>query len=862
MKKSYIKNKLLFVLSAMFVVAGMMSMNVRAEGETGDFTVTGGTLGENYTWSEEEHVLTIESGKLTIANTNPDATADRIMITGNAVVTLDGVNIVTSTGAPIEADTNSSIQVEIKLKGTNYLESKCYGKAGVQWGKAGWTDDSDKSSLKITSADGNGQISGVLTAIGGDNAAGIGAGGSAQDVRNLEIAGGTITAKGDSSRCAGIGASNGSDSLGSTGGSVWNLKVSGGIVNATGRFGIGTAYLGAGGGSNDSVITGGQVTASYFKNAPTPTGGIVSTDGGTNYTVYGEQTLLESLEIKAGGKLIIDEGAHLTIPDGLSLVNNGTIINNGNLSGSLKNNGTIYNNGDIGNANITGNGQIYSNYVKVINGIGTGNYQPGETVSIKADKPADGKMFVMWIITSGKIDSFNYREAETTFTMPESCVEMEPMYADIKATITKEDGSVINYSSFGEIYWSNYPNSTLKLFDDYYNDIGGGTYPVGGVLDLNHHTMTLAYHLDVENVLTIHNGIIDTQSSYGDDFAVKNGAKLILENVELNNSFGNNTNIRIETGGILVNRGGLKIPEDAKIVNNGTIMTFCTDTANYPGEVKRIVHVYDKEVVSEEYLKSEATYTEKAIYYKSCVFCGQSSKGTEEEATFEHGERMKVPVTVKGSYAKVSGAGNYNAGDEITIDAGSREGYHFNGWVIDGKNDVEENKNRISFTVPVHPVTLTATWGEHIFNELANLKAATCVEEGYTGDKICQVCNEVIEKGTVIAKLPHNYKDGKCTVCGVKDPNYQAGKEEPDDKIETETEDKSENKIPKDEKTDSKGEKADLKDEKPDLKFDEKTNSSLEDEAVQTGDTSSILFWSALLFLSVVFIFKKEKFKA
>lgn len=45
-------------------------------------------------------------------------------------------------------------------------------------------------------------------------------------------------------------------------------------------------------------------------------------------------------------------------------------------------------------------------------------------------------------------------------------------------------------------------------------------------------------------------------------------------------------------------------------------------------------------------------------------------------------------------------------------------------------------------------------------------KDATCTAEGYTGDKYCAVCDKLIEKGTKTAKLSHNFKDGKCTVCG------------------------------------------------------------------------------------------------
>lgn len=56
--------------------------------------------------------------------------------------------------------------------------------------------------------------------------------------------------------------------------------------------------------------------------------------------------------------------------------------------------------------------------------------------------------------------------------------------------------------------------------------------------------------------------------------------------------------------------------------------------------------------------------------------------------------------------------------------------------------------------------------------EIKNAKDATCTQNGYTGDKVCKICGEVVEKDKNIEKLAHNYKDGKCTVCGTKDPNY------------------------------------------------------------------------------------------
>lgn len=51
-------------------------------------------------------------------------------------------------------------------------------------------------------------------------------------------------------------------------------------------------------------------------------------------------------------------------------------------------------------------------------------------------------------------------------------------------------------------------------------------------------------------------------------------------------------------------------------------------------------HDFTAEVAEEDYLKSEATCTESAVYYKSCTACGLTSKGTEQEDTFQSGDPM------------------------------------------------------------------------------------------------------------------------------------------------------------------------------------------------------------------------------
>ena len=60
----------------------------------------------------------------------------------------------------------------------------------------------------------------------------------------------------------------------------------------------------------------------------------------------------------------------------------------------------------------------------------------------------------------------------------------------------------------------------------------------------------------------------------------------------------------------------------------------------------------------------------------------------------------------------------------------------------------------------------------HVETETVNAKEATCTAEGYTGDKVCKICGEVVEAGEAIAKTAHTFQEGKCVVCEAADPDY------------------------------------------------------------------------------------------
>ncbi len=63
--------------------------------------------------------------------------------------------------------------------------------------------------------------------------------------------------------------------------------------------------------------------------------------------------------------------------------------------------------------------------------------------------------------------------------------------------------------------------------------------------------------------------------------------------------------------------------------------------------------------------------------------------------------------------------------------------------------------------------------------ELRNESPSTCTESGYSGDTICTRCGDITESGRVVAAAGHSFSGGKCTVCGVIDPDYEPAAEVP-----------------------------------------------------------------------------------
>ena len=466
----------------------------------GDFVVTvaeGGAAEYSYA----NGVLTITDGTLTVSNTDPSTpTNERIVISGHVDVTLAGVNIERSTsGSPVEVDDHARTDVTIRLQGENTLASSAAGTPALRKSR-GQTGGSDVSTLTITSADGDGSAAGSLTARStGEHSAGIGAGEDYHgDVANITIAGGTVD----------VSATSGA-SIGSTGGgSTWGLVISGGVVTAAGGDGLGANTPN---GVSNFEITGGYVVTSSYRGS-TPTGGLVSTDGGKSFTAWGDCRLPESQSPLSAERLTIEQGATLTIPESARMTVSKTVINNGTLAGegALESTGTFYNNGTIADGVVEGD--VTEQLVTIEGGTANGSADPqtvsaGSTVALHANEVV-GMVFTGWEVTMGHgVELADPAAAETTFSMPSgSCVTIRATYEYLFGTIVTETGEEIPvtgenpnalYVSIRDSGWQNYPNSTFRLTAPDETAEGVSDYlsfpsdlPAGAVVDLNGRTMS------------------------------------------------------------------------------------------------------------------------------------------------------------------------------------------------------------------------------------------------------------------------------------------------------------------------------------------------------------------------------------
>ena len=119
--------------------------------------------------------------------------------------------------------------------------------------------------------------------------------------------------------------------------------------------------------------------------------------------------------------------------------------------------------------------------------------------------------------------------------------------------------------------------------------------------------------------------------------------------------------------------------------------------AGYDGSVLTADHVTLNGTI-------KATYCSDNMY--TTIGCGFMLPVLTENGTTD----VKYTVTIIGSNASVTGAGEYEAGETVTLAAGSIINFIFSGWTSDDVIISDVYSADTSFVMPAKDVTVTANW--------------------------------------------------------------------------------------------------------------------------------------------------------
>ena len=243
-----------------------------------------------------------------------------------------------------------------------------------------------------------------------------------------------------------------------------------------------------------------------------------------------------------------------------------------------------------------------------------------------------------------------------------------------------------------------------------------------------------------------------------------------------------------------------------------TAKAVCTVCGGEYGEMA--AHSFTAEKAEAQYLKSAATCTEKAVYYKSCAVCGLSSEGTADEATFFSGNAL-----------------DHNWGDWTS----NEDGTHTRTCTVDGCSAGTQTEN--------------------------------CIDANK--DHKCDICDYII------SECADDNKDHKCDYCGKKLTEHTGGKATCKDKAKCEVCGAEYGELDAKNHTNLKhfpataatkttegnieywycegcGKYFSDKDGTKEIKKADTVTAKLKDDSKspQTGDTSNLALWIALLFVS------------
>ncbi len=207
------------------------------------------------------------------------------------------------------------------------------------------------------------------------------------------------------------------------------------------------------------------------------------------------------------------------------------------------------------------------------------------------------------------------------------------------------------------------------------------------------------------------------------------------------------------------------------------------------------------EKVDAKYLKTAATCSSKAVYYKSCSVCGEKSSDTFEAGGFDAKNHVGETYLKDKKDATCTSEGytgdTYCSSCDVILEKGaaiektphnpssswSSDGnYHWKECQNSGCGNVTDKAAHSGGSATCTKKAVCSVCGKeygdvdankHINTEIRGAKPATEEETGYTGDTYCKDCGKVVKQGEVIPKLDHTHdmqavarKEATCTSVG------------------------------------------------------------------------------------------------
>ena len=388
-------------------------------------------------------------------------------------------------------------------------------------------------------------------------------------------------------------------------------------------------------------------------------------------------------------------------------------------------------------------------YTVTVNGsyaqtTGAGSYAEGATVAIDAGTRS-GYTFDGWTSSDGVIFA-NAGSAQTTFTMPDQAVTITANW--VKNSTEIGDQKFVRY--IVEHYKQNADGSyTLADTERPIGEVGETVTAVPKTYD--------GYTYNPNAAGTVTSGKLTEIKSDADIVTLKLYYDITLYTVTVNNSYAQTTGAGSYAEGatVAIDAGtrdgytfdGWTSSDGVTFANAGSAQTTftmpdqaVTITANW---VKNSTEIGDQKFVRyivEHYKQNaDGSYTladtERPIgevgetvtaapktyagytYNPNAVGTVSSGKLTEIKSNADivtlklYYDITLYTVTVNGSYAQTTGAGSYAEGATVAIDAGTRDGYTFDGWTgSDGVTFANAGSAQTTFTMPDQAVTVTANW--------------------------------------------------------------------------------------------------------------------------------------------------------